>query len=716
MLLYYLRTYYSFGFLVFFSFFLLINFVVWFPVVNSYNVFLGGGSSSSVDKAIFDRQDGKESLLKNVMSGVVVPEFMANDVVSYADDILKGYIHVDGVGLIDLTVGYGLAFKYKSNWQLMFCGFFIPAVLVRAYRLTGNVNYLEKAEDFIVGWNRFEAAMWLPQGFVWNDHAVASRAMVLSEFWVEYRDSELYTDKNSKEVFESIERAGRLLSNDSLYTFNTNHGAMQNLAFLKLAAYFPSVDVFNVNRMKVLERALEQYQYLIDSSGVVMEHSAGYQKFVVDILDDLLQVLIADDYSIPNSLKSKFLSAKDFLAFIDRGVGYPPVGDTDVVDAVDIKGECFSQDTLGSESEEMVFPDSGYGVFRVLDKYSEVFSQVVMTWSYNVGMGHKHADELSLNIWSCGINLISNVGYWPYTDSRRSQAEGWSGSNAPHLINEKYNSIRGSKARYKGESEGVHFIDVTRSEASGFSVGRQVIMISPYRWLVVDNFSDSKHRSVRTLWNFGAWWKKCKISDWYYECGGRSDRLGLRFLSSDITRVESLSGAEDPLSGWIAKGQSVKPVNSLLLENDSKSSWNVFLFEFDGGGSEVVTGFDMDFTSEERWDLRFYDGSYISRGEGVLSVMVDGDVNNVNLYEVVNFDSGVGNLLSKAEARYLPKFRPLIPYRIKVSFASLCLFFVMSFVLFCVFAFLSRVYGVVLFCGCLFLSLVCVYLSEIYFL
>ena len=57
--------------------------------------------------------------------------------------------------------------------------------------------------------------------------------------------------------------------------------------------------------------------------------------------------------------------------------------------------------------------------------------QTVVTWTSPPAPSHKHADELSILVWSKGVPWLTSVGYWPYDDPSRADAESWSGANAP---------------------------------------------------------------------------------------------------------------------------------------------------------------------------------------------------------------------------------------------------------------------------------------------
>ena len=86
-----------------------------------------------------------------------------------------------------------------------------------------------------------------------------------------------------------------------------------------------------------------------------------------------------------------------------------------------------------------VFPVSGLSVWwEGLELWPNApdLSQTVVTWSNFAGHGHKHADEMSVLFWAGGQTWWSNVGYWPYGNEARADAESWAGSNAPHLVDE----------------------------------------------------------------------------------------------------------------------------------------------------------------------------------------------------------------------------------------------------------------------------------------
>ena len=73
----------------------------------------------------------------------------------------------------------------------------------------------------------------------------------------------------------------------------------------------------------------------------------------------------------------------------------------------------------------------------------------MVLWANFVSHAHKHADETSMVVWAGGKSWWENVGYWPYGVEGRSEAESWSGSNAPHLELKHFSSRQKISEAYK---------------------------------------------------------------------------------------------------------------------------------------------------------------------------------------------------------------------------------------------------------------------------
>ena len=302
---------------------------IWVPPILHYYVPSIHVAEERIEAA---RKEPDDSVLDEIED--FVQSKRKNDldlVIANAKQILKGELEIPHFPDTSFTFPFSKddLDKKGPRWQLFFASLTIPYTLLRLYQETGNIDFLEAARDMISAFARYERSAWLPKGLLWNDHAIASRISVLAEFWKFYRRFPHYDLKVARDIFQLVARSAELLAKPSHFTFSTNHGIMQNIALLQIYLAFPTLP--NVGRYKqlALKRLHDQMPFYINDEGVVLEHSAEYQKAGINLLSLAYRYLALANESIPQKLISKYRKAKDFYSQLRRPDGsLPPFGDT----------------------------------------------------------------------------------------------------------------------------------------------------------------------------------------------------------------------------------------------------------------------------------------------------------------------------------------------------------------------------------------------------
>jgi hypothetical protein len=363
-----------------------------------------------------------------------------------AEKILQGKVKISGLPYIQISIPFDAddIDLGSPRWQLSLASFTIPQILLDAYTVTRHERFLTTARDIIVAWALYERRAWLPRGFLWNDHAVSARISVLARFWNLYRRNPNYQTETAKDIFQLVSRSGRLLAKPAHFTFATNHGVMQNLALWHLCLAFPTLPGVSDYKQLALERLRDQMTFYINEEGVVLEHSAGYHQFGLELISRAFRYMTLMDITIPSKWQEQYKRARDFYSNLKRPDGSLPVfGDTlsngnhvdPLITSVDRDGRSERLNRRQKNQipvrENSIYPVAGYSIWwNRLDLWPdmEALSQTVVLWSHFPGHGHKHADEMSVLLWASGEQWWTNVGYWPYGIEGRSEAASWNGS------------------------------------------------------------------------------------------------------------------------------------------------------------------------------------------------------------------------------------------------------------------------------------------------
>lgn len=492
------------------------------------------------------------------------------------------------------------------TWQLQFASLAAPDILLEAYRQTGKDAYFDLARDMIAAWAKYERSAWLPKGFLWNDHAIAGRVSVLTKFWDMYRHRPDFDPAVAQAVLTLVARSGELLAKPGQFTFATNHGVMQNLALLNIAAAFPALPDAARFRQTALARLTDQMGFYIDREGVVLEHSAGYQSFGVYLTGVALRLLTLNGIAIPPDWADKYRRAQAVLAMLARPDGTLPLyGDTDsgrgeLPKVASVTGGYASPLALPThsrpEAASALYPVAGYSVWwdGLKDWPDEAnLRQTVMAWSYFRGHGHKSADEMSLMLWAGGQTWITNSGYWPYGVWGRDHAMGWEGSNAPHLAGESRLSQRQTRLVGYADRGSLKVLDLQREGPGGYQVRRQLLHLGPDIWVVLDSTADKAEGESTTTWTT---YPGVRVDPGPFPGAYRLEAPGggamdVVFESAAHREIKRYAGSRSPFAGWVVVNGAPTAAPAFVVTQPARSSWALAIWTLNkASGASSFTG------------------------------------------------------------------------------------------------------------------------------
>ena len=488
--------------------------------------------------------------------------------------------------------------KVPLAWQPYFV---VPRILLDAYDATRRDEFLLSAQDMIVAWGRHERRALLPTGYVWTDDAIAVRISVLAEFWRIYRQHPTYQSDVARAVLEEVDRDAKLLAREGLFAVATNHGVLQNLALLHVSIAFPMLPDAQHYRELGLARLRDQLPFYIDQEGMVLEHSAEYQAWGLQLMAMACRYLSLLHVTIPGDWRTRHERAERGLAALRRPDGtLPSLGDTD--GASDSVGPLVAVfDTMGRAQtvrhpaswvpERSLTLDAVAGDAVWWDGLADwpneaKLRQTVIQWSYFPGHAHKHADEMSVLMWAGGQLWWTNVGYWPYATVGRSETESWYGSDAPHLVQESAESPRRTKLLSSAWSDRFAMVDLERSGPGQYVARRQVVHIKPNVWLVVDHVSGNGSLKTTTTWTTSpdVSLEQGRIPGSYVLAGReRPVRLRTFVFGSPSTTVKEFEGSLSPFAGWHVVNGDPRPAPALVIEQPAGDSWSVVVWSFEAG-------------------------------------------------------------------------------------------------------------------------------------
>jgi len=565
------------------------------------------------------------------------------EIVDAASGMLRGELRMPGYPPAHITLPFAARDLEDCGpaWSLPLAGFVVPDTLIQAYEISGREEFLNAAQAFILQFQAYEQAAFLPQGELWNDHAIAARIPVLANFWRVYRHSPNYRPEVGERILQMVGRSEQLLAKPGHFTFATNHGVMQNLALWHATLAFPPLPRTEEYQRLALARMDDQMKFYVSREGMVLEHSAGYHLYGVKLLGMAFRYLELMHQTPPQDWIDKYDAAKQVYALLRRPDGSLPMfGDTDSnPDSLGPLITTFSPDHhAGRLAHELLWkpakavqvdPIAGYSIWwDGLEFWPNPakLSQTVVTWSNFPDHGHKHADEMSLLLWAGGQNWWSNVGYWPYDVEGREAAQSWDGSNAPHLVGESFVSPRTTRLVSSGWSAKLDVLELDRTSGRNFyTAHRQVIHWKPDLWVVLDSTFGQTQSVTRSIWTTASdvrWEREHTDGSFVLASPSSNDRMNVFFFGSPGMTQKLLRGSDHPFAGWQVEGGTPVPSSSLVTQQPANNSWaaTVWTWERVDGSSGFAESPQMArWTNAADWEMR------VPRAEGSATLRRKGD-------------------------------------------------------------------------------------------
>ena len=660
---------------------------VWLPEIAHYHVETASLSNQEIETLRHAPSDSSLQELTTLSLGL---DFGLTDdqFIHLASTILEGKLSLPGYEPFSIQLPFDSSDLGQGllTWQLIFSSMAAPEILINAYRLTHDERYFDLARDMILAWAHYEKKQWLPlTRFLWNDHAIAARITVLTKFWRFYRMRDDFKPEDARLILQFVLRSGEMLAKKEHFTAATNHGIMQNVALLHIAAVFPVLPQAEKFQRIAYERLQDQLAFYINDEGVVLEHSAGYHELGMMLIENILHYAALNGFTVPKDWIEKYEKGKRFLDNIKRPDGTLPQFGNTLGQSVYF-GSSFP--SLINRESKKLYPVSGYSVWwqeyrQALSIYP--FSQTVIAWSHFPGHGHKLADEMSVLIWADGQNWITNTGYWPYGVFGREHVDSWEGSNAPHLVGEPENSTRKTALLSYLAEDKLAFSQLRRTGPDGYSAERQVIHSGENLWIIIDYTADRHPRKTTTTWTFasdlnvinGNWPGQFLVNKPAFSC------MTASFINSEETIPDRYAGSKDPFAGWVVTNKNQpKAAQSVVIENSSNGTWSAAVFSLEKScqENEMDQPQMMQWNSPDSWNLSLkHSGKEITfeRQNHTISVtdtengFTEYTVQSIDVESIAQAQNRITDTFNRVAEKY-PRYNPdLFFYRTKISYLLL---------------------------------------------
>ncbi|WP_232819612.1 heparinase II/III family protein [Exiguobacterium sp. TNDT2] len=381
--------------------------------------------------------------------------------VTFADQALNGdwyiptaphRIRVDDIESFDWDEDVPVVDSKSFHFQLHY--WTTVNQLTRAYRTTGRLDYLAYAERVIRSWTRKHSTFRAPLDRVaYDPHGTAVRVFHLLSFWDAYRQSELHRDPRLTElILGVVYDHAVLLASSAFYRVRHNQGLFQDMALLAVSEMFPEFEGSEDWGRIARARLDDQLEASLADDGTHLEHSPGYHVYVYHTLARFKEWAELNGIELPQRLGTIRQMPMQLAYMVKPNRTLPIFGDTSghirpydlIPDTQDFPELVYAL----SGGKDGVIPTELYKQlgtqYAVMREYwthpKRAFSDathIMMTAGYN-GYAHKHADDLSLDLYGLGRDFIVETGRYGYTDRvERAQALRVAAHNTVHRLGEE---------------------------------------------------------------------------------------------------------------------------------------------------------------------------------------------------------------------------------------------------------------------------------------
>ena len=488
------------------------------------------------------------------------------------------------------------------NWRLN-C-LVMVGVLLRAYEITKDYKYLDRAKVLVLDWIDDNYPIWglPPSEFSWYDHSVVFRMAVLVYFSEVWKRSDACNSTELEVVYRSIFGHARRLASSYTYTKHSNHGTDQDLMLAYFCVRFPECNMADEWLDVAVNRFEEQSQYVISPENIHMEHSPSYHLYGMTQQTRMLQLLQASSIvpEYQEKIRTRIQGMAEFVPMILRPDNcLAEVGDTqfESLEKYSTLLELWSSQIpaleslleSGDRNDDFsgfwVYPQTGYAFLRStcgneLD-YRHSFYLMVEAAAHP-GRVHWQADDLSITLYALGQEVLVDNGYlWYKQDAGREFVKSVAAHNTVMVDRSSY-SKRDVCIDSTWSEDGTSIIVAHHDNYPGIRHTRVVVFEAPSMVFVFDRLtplqttSDCDHH-FDLLFNLSPLLKPSLENEGRIASvpiGTNDCSACFYLLSADIDGFKLVVGERCPMLGWHTEAHGrLVPAPTILASTEGSSAY-----------------------------------------------------------------------------------------------------------------------------------------------
>lgn len=483
------------------------------------------------------KKEKKNVLLMDYISGVfkdrVASETLAIEI---ADYICSGNLVVR-YGTVPKSLNYDEILMFDEdnfNWdivhdivpgacQLYLQGFAHIWFLINAYEIVKKDKYLKLADKLIYSWIDYEANSGSEQSFMWYDHSVSERALVLIYFdYIVNRDSIVSVKCNDIIIKNMLNKHGQFLYLDENYT-TQNHGTMIDRTLYSIGVYLDN-DESNNWVYKAKNRIKEAFNRDFSENMVNLENSPEYHIFNLEMYLGIEKGLFnkfAD--TITNDFDICIKKAIEYLVYLSKpNYKFPMFGDGIECDIRNLNKSLYYDELIKNDNLKYILSAGKYGIipeknFKIYNTEGYVFfrNKWDMNGDNNIYVSfkagyklknHKHGDDLSITMYAKGQDVFVDSGTYTYEAGEYRRHFMSAMAHNTIIVDDKtYPFIQGNPEDTRildsGEHDKYYYVIAINNMYLNTSIIRTILFIKNGDMIIIDNITSNKDHKYSQIFN-----------------------------------------------------------------------------------------------------------------------------------------------------------------------------------------------------------------------
>lgn len=465
-----------------------------------------------------------------------------------------------------------------TNWRFQLHAWRMMDPLLLAWLETGDERYVTDSMALVRDWYAQHIADGLQSTYEWYDMATGIRAMKIAFLFDRaLRQQFSLTDKDRRMLLELAQAHVQKLMEPALLATG-NHGLFQLHGLIALCKTVPQLGACS-GAVEYAETALNKLLgQQFSAEGIHLEHSPWYHFFITDTVSRMLSSGWYEEFEQTKALMRKAEKNKIWLV-------HPDMRDVTVGDSEGLKHSltlppgrkaCANTAEYGQDCYLLqVFPLSGYAIVRSDWAVPTADASMLFFMAAFHSAGHKHADDLSFELFEFGERVLTDSGQYSYTSGPfRDYVLSTRAHNTVEINGRSY-SLRAADAYGSALKSAERFGASVRMEAQAThkSLGakhRRVLAYAPRKWLVVaDRVEGDAIDSVTQWFHFSPQVQligpqqtdDSNAPYWATLSSGRQIRIE---QYAPKCRAELIVGRESPIQGWSTTSYGVMKPRAAL--------------------------------------------------------------------------------------------------------------------------------------------------------